>query len=247
MPISIEDSILLPGETIIWQGYNYKTNYHYPRYFLTDERLIVQTSKISYESFDLSQIVAIEKETLKNYTLLTLTLAAPTSANLTLKLDNLAELETEGVYRQLMDSRARSLQKIHEMGEQLPIGLEVSGVRFVLYHFIRANAQFLVYFLTMLSVALVGQLQIGRVGAYLVTALMCITVVLFMLSQNLRLYARVDLGLRRIILRVSGTEKLIVPRKVAVLSTGLTRIFWFLVVLAIFLALWLLNPYVVTK
>jgi hypothetical protein len=237
MSITVERSILLPGETLLWQGQDTRiANRQYPRYYLTDERLLVQTSRISFKGFDLSHIAYIEFEHKKNRSLITLTLDQSEVSSLVIRTGN----EGKEIFDLITRARSQAHQKAITNGEQVPQVSFVKGRDYFIYNFIRQNCVVVFYSIMALTAVWASQSPFGLVGLALFLAFL-----LFVTGRpGQRLIDRLDQHLKRIFLKVEGSQKPVVTRRVANLTGNIILAFWCFGFLLLFLVIMVSYPYI---
>jgi len=238
MTLSLENAILLPGEKILWQGPGlHSFGQNYPHYYLTDERLLVHSSKTSYKSFDLSQLAATEYETLKDCTLITITPFKGEVPFITLKLPpNSAE-----IYQQLEAARAKAIANMLAEGEQIGNIVRISGPKFLIYKFLKQNSVLLFFFCVTCGLSFFSvESTINTIWPIFI-----LVFPFFLINDAYpSLGGKFDTILRRLILGIKPGDKLVVSRKIATLSLNMVIYFWCIIVFLFFVGFLLFSTHI---
>jgi hypothetical protein len=240
MSLSVETAILLPGEVLLWKGQDYRgTSRQFPRYYLTDERLLVQTTKVSYKSFDLCHVLTVEFESHKDFSYLTISFERGEVPNLTLKLKE----EASAVYHKLLEARDRSIQRALANGEEIPKVVYAKLVPFFIYNFIKQNS--IVFFYAGLAIlatwsnhSFPGILGLG-------SFLLCL--LFFSTRTGQRFLDKTNSMFKNWIFKLNDAENLVVSRRIIIMSGNLILGFWCLAILLMFLSVLIFYPQMFTR
>ncbi|MEI7555865.1 hypothetical protein [Candidatus Chlorohelix sp.] len=240
MSLSVETAILLPGEVLLWKGQDYRgANRQFPHYYLTDERMLVQTTKISYKSFDLCHILAVEFEQGKAFSYLTISFEHGEIPNLTLKLKE----EASAVHHKLLEARERSIQRALSNGEEIPRVVYAKLLPFFFYNFIKQNS--IVFFYAGLAIlaawsnhSFPGILGLG-------SFLLCL--LFFSTRTGLHFLDKTNNMLRNWVFKLNDSENLVVSRRIIIMSGNLILGFWCVLILLMFLSVLIIYPQMFTR